>query len=46
MIDTVTGWCEILHYDDKGAINIAGLFETTLLPRYPRTIEITYNHRK
>ena len=42
MIDPVTGWIEIVHYDDKIAITIANRVETTWLSRYPRPIEITY----
>ena len=29
MIDTVTGFFEVVRYDDKGAITIANLIETT-----------------
>ena len=42
MINTVTGWFEIAQYDDKRAISIANLVETTWLCRYPRPIEIMY----
>ena len=40
MIDPVTGWFEITQYDDKRAISIAELVETTWLTRYPRPMEI------
>ena len=43
MIDPVTGWFEITRYDDKRAISIANLVETTWLTRYPRPMEITYD---
>ena len=43
MIDTVTGWFEIAQYDDKKAISIVNLVETTWLYRYIRPIEITYD---
>ena len=43
MIDTATGWFEIAQYEDKGAINIANLVETTWLSRYPRPIKISYD---
>ena len=46
MIDPVTGWFEGVLYDDKGAITIANLVETTWLSRYPRPIEITYDQGK
>ena len=42
MIDSVTGWFEVVQYDNKGAITIANLVETTWLSRYPIPIEITY----
>ena len=42
MINTVTGWFEVVQYYDKRAINIANLVETTWLSRYPRPKEITY----
>ena len=41
MIDPVTGWFEIAQYNDKRAVYIANLVETTCLSRYPRPIEIT-----
>ena len=43
MIDPVTGWFEIIQYDDKIAITIANLVETMWLTRYPRPMEITYD---
>ena len=43
MIDPVTGWFEITQYDDKRAISITNLVETTWLSRYPRPIEIKYD---
>ena len=43
MIDPLTGWFEIVQYDDKRVIIIANLFETSWLYIYPRLIEITYN---
>ena len=45
MIDYVTGWFKITQYDDKTAISIVNLFETTWLTRYPRSMEITYYQR-
>ena len=42
MRDLVTGWFEIMQYDDKIAISTADLVETTRLTRYPRPMEITY----
>ena len=43
MIDPVTGWFEIVQYDDKTVITIANLVETTWLYRYSRPIEITHD---
>ena len=43
MIYPVSGWFEVVQSDDKIAITIANLVETTWLSRYPRPIEITYN---
>ena len=40
------GWFEIAQYEDKGAISIANLVETTWLYIYPRLIEITYDQGK
>ena len=36
MIDPVTGQFKITQYDDKIAITISNLVETTWLTRYPR----------
>ena len=46
MIDHVTGWFEIVQYDNKGAITIADLVENTCLYIFPRSIEITYDQGK
>lgn len=43
MIDPVTGWFEIIRYDDKRAITIANLVEQTWLSRYPWQTLITYD---
>ena len=43
MIDPVTGWFEVIQYDDKIAISITNLVETTWMSRYPIPIEITYD---
>ena len=43
MINPVTGWFEIVQYDDKIAITIANLVKTMWLSRYPRPIEIAYD---
>ena len=43
MIEFVTGWFKITQYDDKRAISIVKLVETTLLTIYPRPMEITYD---
>ena len=43
MIDPVTGWFEVVRYDDKRAITIANLVETKWLYIYPRPTEITYD---
>ena len=43
MIYPVTGWLKITQYDDKIAIKISNLVETTWLTRYPRSMEITYD---
>ena len=42
MIDPVTGWFERTQYNDKKAITIENLVETTWLVRYPHPVEITY----
>ena len=46
MIDPVTGWFEVVRYDDKIAITTANLVETTWMYIYPRPIEITYDQEK
>ena len=46
MIDIITGRFEIVHYDDKRAITIANLIESSCLDRYPIPIEITYDQGK
>ena len=46
MINTVTGWFEVVQYYDKIVITIANLVETTWLSRYHIPIEITYNQGK
>ena len=43
MIGPVTGWFEITQYDDKRAIYITNLCETTWMSRYSRPIEIQYD---
>ena len=43
VIDPVTGWFEIAQYNDKIAMSIADLVETTWLSRYPRPIEIMHD---
>ena len=43
MIDPVTGWFEIVQYDNKKVLSISNLVESTWLFRYPRPIEITYH---
>ena len=45
MIDPVTGWFEVVQYDDKRAITIENLVQTKSLYIYPRPIEITYDQR-
>ena len=46
IINTVTGWFEVVQYDNKIAITIKNLVETMWLSRYPRPIEITYDQGK
>ena len=41
-IHIVTGWFKIIQYDDKRAISIVKLVETTWLARYPQPMEIMY----
>ena len=43
MIDPVTGWFEVAQYNDKKAMTIADLAETTWLVQYPWPVEITYD---
>ena len=43
MTDPVTGWFKTTHYDDKIAIHIISLVETTWLTRYPRPMVIIYD---
>ena len=43
MINPVMGQFEVTQYNDKIAISITNLVETTRLSRYPRPIEITYD---
>ena len=43
MIDPVTGWFEVVQYDDKIAITIVNLVATMQLSRYPRPIETMYD---
>ena len=43
MIDPVTGWFEVTQYNDKKAMTIANLVETTWLVRCPWPVEITYD---
>ena len=42
MINPVTVWFKIFQYDDKRAISVSNLVETTWVTRYPRPMEITY----
>ena len=46
MIGTIIGWFQVLRYDDKRAITITNLVETTWLSTYPRPIETTYYQGK
>ena len=46
IIDPVTGWLEVVRYDDKIVITIANLVETMWLSRYPRPIKVTYDQGK
>ena len=36
MIDPVTGWSEVTHYNDKREVSMAKLVETEWLSKYPR----------
>ena len=42
MIHPVTRWFEITKYNDKKAMTIANLVETTWMVRYPWPVEIIY----
>ena len=46
MTNPITGWFEVVQYDDKRSITIANLVETMWLSRYHRPIEITYDQGK
>ena len=46
MIDPVTGWFEVTQYNDKIAISIANLVETTCMYRYHIPMHITYDQGK
>ena len=46
IIDPITGWFEVIQYNDKRAITIADLVETAWMSRYPIPIEITYDQGK
>ena len=43
MIDPVTGWLEITQYNEKRAMSIINLLETTWLTKYPTPMEIMYD---
>ena len=43
MMDPVTGWFGITKYNDKRAMTIENLVETTWLVRYTWTVEIMYD---
>ena len=43
MIDPVTVWSKVTQYDNKIAMKIANLVETTWLSRYPWPSEIMYD---
>ena len=43
MIDPVTRWLEVTQYRDKKVMTIAKLVETTLLVRYPWSVDIRYD---
>ena len=46
VIDPVTGWSQVTKYNDRRAMAIANLVETTWLSRYPRPMDITYDQGK
>ena len=41
MIDPVTGWFEVIQYNDKKAMTVTNLVENMWLSRYPWSYEIT-----
>ena len=43
MIGPVTGWFGITEYNNKKAMTIENLVETTWLPQYPWTVEIMHD---
>ena len=43
VINPITGWFEMAQYNDKRAISIANLVETTWMSRDHRPIEIMYD---
>ena len=43
MIELVTGWFEIMQYNDKKTMTFANLVENTWLVQYPCPVEITYD---
>ena len=42
MIHPVTRWFEMMQYNDKKAMTISKLVETTWMVRYSWPVEITY----
>ena len=46
MIDPVTGWFEVVWYDNKIATTIVNLVDNTCLSRYLIPIEIMYDQGK
>ena len=46
MIDPVTGWFEVIKYNNKREISVSNLVETTWLSRYLRPMEIMYDRGK
>ena len=46
MIDSVTEWFEVTQYNEKKAISIVCLVETTWMSRYPIPMEKTYDQGK
>jgi len=43
MIDPATGWLEVKEIQNKDALNIANIVETTWLTQYPWPLELTYD---